>query len=251
MNARTFALLLVTWLAFGSVFVAVKIGVGLMPPLLLGAMRFLLGGAILYGIAIAMPHAQPDPIRRPQILTSVWIGCAMAFVNGMVKALREIARHRLVNIRLHFGDGLPLLQWLPQASLAGIDLLYPDPWPKRRHWKRRFVQTATVADIARVLQEGGEFRFATDIADYAAWTLVRLMRCADLDWTAERSADWLDPWPGFEGTRYEAKAKRQGRRPCYLVFRRKPIDPGDALGAVVPGPMPNLPEAEHALRGRK
>jgi tRNA (guanine-N7-)-methyltransferase len=143
------------------------------------------------------------------------------FVNGMAKALAAIDAHGLVNIRLHLGDAVPVIDWLPRASLAGIDLVYPDPWPKRRHWKRRFVQDRTVADMARILRPGGEFRFVSDIPDYAAWTLARLLQSPDFIWTAERAEDWRQPWPGFVRTRYEAKAAREGRVPCYLVFRRK------------------------------
>ena len=143
------------------------------------------------------------------------------FVNGMAKALAAIEQRKLGNIRLHHGDATDLLSWLPQSALAGFDLLYPDPWPKRRHWKRRFVQDDSVAAIARLLRRGGEFRFATDIADYAAWTLARLARSPDFTWTAERADDWRQPWPGFTSTRYEAKAKREGRAPCYLTFRRR------------------------------
>jgi tRNA (guanine-N7-)-methyltransferase len=143
------------------------------------------------------------------------------FVNGMAKALAAIEQRKLGNIRLHHGDATELLSWLPQASLAGVDLLYPDPWPKRRHWKRRFVQDDSIAAIARLLRDGGEFRFATDIADYAAWTLVRLARSPDFTWTAERADHWRKPWAGWPGTRYEAKAKREGRTPCYLIFRRR------------------------------
>jgi tRNA (guanine-N7-)-methyltransferase len=149
-----------------------------------------------------------------------FIGCE-PFVNGMAKALAAIDARGLVNIRLHHGDALPLLDWLPEASLGRIDMMYPDPWPKRRHWKRRFVQDESVGRIARVLRPGGEFRFATDWPDYAAWTLERLARTPDFTWTAERADDWRVPWPGFAGTRYEAKAKREGRVPCYLTFRRK------------------------------
>jgi len=142
------------------------------------------------------------------------------FVNGMAKALAAIAAHSISNIRLHHGEATEVLDWLPGASLARVDLLYPDPWPKRRHWKRRFVQDANIAAIGRVLRPGGEFRFATDIADYAAWTLRHMLRAAQFEWTAERADDWRLPWQGFAGTRYEAKAKREGRMPCYLVFRR-------------------------------
>ena len=144
-----------------------------------------------------------------------------AFVNGMAKALAAIDAKGLTNIRLHHGDATDVLAWLPPASLARVDLLYPDPWPKRRHWKRRFVQDHSVAALARVLRPGGEFRFASDIDDYSAWTLVRLLRSPDFDWTAERADDWRKPWADFGGTRYEAKAKREGRTPCYLAFRRR------------------------------
>src|ERR1043165_1139955 len=142
------------------------------------------------------------------------------FINGMAKALAAIDDRKLANIRLHHGDTTDMLAWLPAASLSRFDLLYPDPWPKRRHWKRRFVQDQSVAAIARLLRPGGEFRFASDIPDYVAWTLMRLMRSPDFEWTAERAADWRKPWPEFSGTRYEAKAKREGRVPCYLSFRR-------------------------------
>jgi tRNA (guanine-N7-)-methyltransferase len=142
------------------------------------------------------------------------------FVNGMAKALAAIEAKALANIRLHFGDATFLLEWLPAASLARVDLLYPDPWPKRRHWKRRFVQDRSLAEIARVLRPGGEFRFASDIPDYVAWTLAHVTRSPHFAWTAERADDWRKPWPGFAGTRYEAKARREDRMPCYLIFRR-------------------------------
>jgi tRNA (guanine-N7-)-methyltransferase len=143
------------------------------------------------------------------------------FVNGMAKALAAIEQRELGNIRLYHGDTTNMLAWVPPASLSRFDLLYPDPWPKRRHWKRRFVQDKTVAAIARVVRPGGEFRFASDIPDYVAWTLVRLRRAPDFIWTAEQADDWRKPWPHWPGTRYEAKAKREGRVPSYLIFRRR------------------------------
>ena len=150
---------------------------------------------------------------------SGFIGCE-PFVNGMAKALAAIDAARLANIRLHHADAAELLDWLPASALARIDLLYPDPWPKRRHWKRRFVTDASIAKLARILRPGGEFRFATDWPDYAAWTLQRFLRSTEFAWAAERADDWRQPWPGFAGTRYEAKAIREGRTPCYLVFHR-------------------------------
>jgi tRNA (guanine-N7-)-methyltransferase len=143
-----------------------------------------------------------------------------AFVNAMAKLLAAIETQKLGNIRLHFGDAMQLIDWLPPACLARIDLLYPDPWPKRRHWKRRFIQDATLTALARILRPGGELRFATDIADYAAWTLARVLRSPDFFWTAERADDWRRPWAEFGGTRYETKAKREGRAPAYFIFRR-------------------------------
>jgi tRNA (guanine-N7-)-methyltransferase len=148
-----------------------------------------------------------------------FIGCE-PFINGMAKALAGIAEHGLGNIRLHFGDAVDLLAWLPPASLARIDLLYPDPWPKRRHWKRRFVQAERLALVADRLAPDGRFHFASDIADYVAWTLALAAGEPRLAWTAERADDWRRPWPGYVGTRYEAKAHREGRSSTYLVFRR-------------------------------
>ncbi len=142
------------------------------------------------------------------------------FVNGMAKALAAIDERGLSNIRLHHGDATEILGWLPEKSVARFDLLYPDPWPKRRHWKRRFVQDDSVAKIARLIEAGGEFRFASDIPHYVEWTLLRVLRSGLFDWTAERADDWRNPWPGFVRTRYEAKAVREGRTPCYLIFRR-------------------------------
>jgi tRNA (guanine-N7-)-methyltransferase len=162
-------------------------------------------------------HLIAEAERHPR---SGFIGIE-PFINGMAKALAAIEERKLENIRLHHGDATDLLAWLPAASLVRFDLLYPDPWPKRRHWKRRFVQDKSVAAIARVVRPGGEFRFASDIPDYVAWTLQRLMRSPDFIWTAEQADDWRQPWPGFSSTRYEAKAKREGRVPCYLIFRRK------------------------------
>jgi tRNA (guanine-N7-)-methyltransferase len=143
------------------------------------------------------------------------------FVNGMAKALAAIHSGGLRNVRLHFDDATSLIGWLPDASLARIDLIHPDPWPKRRHWKRRFVQDEMVARLARILRSGGEFRFVTDIADYAAWTLQRLLRSKDFEWTARRADDWREPWSGFTHTRYHAKAARAERASCFLIFCRK------------------------------
>ena len=143
-----------------------------------------------------------------------------AFVNGIAKALAAIDDDKLTNIRLHFGDASVLLDWLPNAALARIDLLFPDPWPKRGHWKRRFIQDDSLVRLARLLKPGGELRFATDIASYMSHVLTRVLRSPDFEWTAESADDWRKPWADFSGTRYETKAKREGRTPTYFIFRR-------------------------------
>jgi tRNA (guanine-N7-)-methyltransferase len=145
---------------------------------------------------------------------------ADAFLNAVAKALNGIDEHQLANLRLHFGDASELIDWLPAHSLARIDLLYPDPWPKKRHWKRRFVQDESLQRLARILVSGGELRFATDIPSYADHVLMRILRSPDFVWTAQRAEDWRKPWPGYSQTRYEAKAKREGRVPAYFIFRK-------------------------------
>jgi tRNA (guanine-N7-)-methyltransferase len=148
-----------------------------------------------------------------------FIGCE-PYINGMAKILAQIEAHNIGNIRLFAGDAAELLAWAPPHSLVRIDLIHPDPWPKRRHWKRRFVQDAMVAAMARVLTKGGEFRFVSDIGDYCAWTLAHLLRFPDFFWTAERADDWRLPWAGYTMTRYGRKAEREGRKAAYLRFRK-------------------------------
>ena len=164
------------------------------------------GGEHLIAEALAFP-------------TTGFIGCE-PYVNGMAKILTQIEAHGIGNIRLFAGDASDLVAWAPAQSLARIDLIHPDPWPKRRHWKRRFVQDLTVAAMARVLEPDGEFRFVCDIDGYVAWTLAHLLRSPDFTWLAERADDWRLPWPGYTMTRYGRKAEREGRRAAYLRFLR-------------------------------
>jgi tRNA (guanine-N7-)-methyltransferase len=142
------------------------------------------------------------------------------FVNGLAKAVTAIDGQGLANVRLFGNDAALLLDWLPPQSLDQIDLLYPDPWPKKRHWKRRFVSGENLDRIARALKPGGIFRFASDIPSYVEWTLMHVTRDARFAWTAEKAADWTKPYPDWPGTRYEAKALREGRVPTYLEFTR-------------------------------
>jgi tRNA (guanine-N7-)-methyltransferase len=142
------------------------------------------------------------------------------FVNGMAKFLASWQEDPLPNIRLYDDDATRLLDWLPDSTLTGIDLFYPDPWPKKRHWKRRFVNAANLDRFARVMAPGALFRFASDIETYVDWTLQRCRVNDAFAWTATCAADWNEPYEGWPGTRYEAKAIREGRRPAYLAFRR-------------------------------
>jgi tRNA (guanine-N7-)-methyltransferase len=161
-------------------------------------------------------HLIAEALRLPG---TGFIGCE-PYVNGMAKILTRIEAHNITNIRLFAGDAAELLTWAPPGSLARIDLIHPDPWPKRRHWKRRFVQDATVAAMARILQPSAEFRFVSDIDDYCAWTLAHLLRAPDFEWTAERASDWQLPWPDYTMTRYGRKAEREGRKAAYFRFRK-------------------------------
>jgi tRNA (guanine-N7-)-methyltransferase len=142
------------------------------------------------------------------------------FVNGMAKFVSQFDAARLHNVRVHDDDATELLDWLPASSLAGIDLLYPDPWTKKRHWKRRFVSPVNLDRFARVLKPGARFRFASDIAHYVNWTLAHCRAHEDFEWQAKGPDDWRRPYEGWPGTRYEAKAIREGRTPAYLTFRR-------------------------------
>jgi len=148
-----------------------------------------------------------------------FIGCE-PYVNGMAKILALIEAGDVGNIRLFAGDASELLAWVPAQSLARIDLIHPDPWPKRRHWKRRFVQDTTIAAMAHALARGGDFRFVSDISDYCAWTLSHFARAPDFLWAAERAADWREPWPDYTMTRYGRKAEREGRNAAYLIFKK-------------------------------
>ncbi len=148
------------------------------------------------------------------------LGCE-PFINGMAKLVLLIEKEGIDAIRLHNDDAVQLLDQLPDASLDRIYLLYPDPWPKRRHNKRRFVSDENLSRMARVLKPGGEFRFASDIDHYVGWTLARILRSPDFVWTAEQPDDWRLPWENWPSTRYEAKAIREGRKSSYIIAKRR------------------------------
>ncbi len=147
------------------------------------------------------------------------IGCE-PFMNGMAKLLAVIEHERLDNIRVWDDDVTDLLPTLPDASFDRVYILYPDPWPKRRQRKRRLVSDENLAMLARVMKPGAELRFASDIDDYIGWVLARILRSPHFRWTATRANDWRTPYEGWPGTRYEAKAIREGRVPSYLTLVR-------------------------------
>ena len=142
---------------------------------------------------------------------------AEPFINGVAKLLALVEANNLANLRIHDGDARPLLEALPPASFERIYLLYPDPWPKARHNKRRFVSAETLAQFHRILSPLGLFLFASDIDDYVSWTRKHV--AAHGGFTEE--GDAAQPFPDWIETRYEAKARREGRRPAYLTFRRQ------------------------------
>ena len=146
------------------------------------------------------------------------IGCE-AYINGVAMLLSGIERTGVANLAIHAGDARDLMDVLPDGSIAQVFLLYPDPWPKKRHHKRRFVNSSNLDQLARIMAPGAVLRLATDIADYARHAL-EVLACDRRFGEPAGAADWREPWPGWPGTRYETKALRQGRTPHYLSFQR-------------------------------
>lgn len=154
--------------------------------------------------------------RHPDVTI---LGCE-PFEDGVVKVLTAIEEQKLRNIRLRADDVRPLLRALPPRSIDRAFVLFPDPWPKRKHVKRRLVSTPLLDLLARAMRPGAELRIATDIGDYARTMLIALMGHSAFHWTAARPVDWRvrpDDWPE---TRYEQKALREGRRGYFLRLRR-------------------------------
>lgn len=144
------------------------------------------------------------------------------FLNGVAKAVRGIDLAGLTNVKLHRGDARDVLAVLPDASLARVDILFPDPWHKKRHNKRRLINTALIEQLYRVIKPGGVFRFGSDIPDYVDWTLTRLYRHGGFDWPARAQADWRVRPKDWPSTRYLEKAIREGRSGHFFEFTRKP-----------------------------
>jgi len=147
------------------------------------------------------------------------VGCE-PFLNGFVAALAGLKREGVSNVRLRLGDAQAVIEAVPDAFFSRVFMLYPDPWPKRRHHKRRVVSPSLIAALARVMRSEAQLRFATDIDDYAGWTLSRFLASPHFRWSASRADDWRRPWPDWRPTRYEAKARSEGRSSVYLTFVR-------------------------------
>jgi tRNA (guanine-N7-)-methyltransferase len=148
-----------------------------------------------------------------------FIGCE-PFINGVASLLGKIETLRLATVRIHDGDARDVLAWLPPQSISRIFVLFPDPWPKKRHQKRRLVSPEAVAEFARVLRQGGELRFASDNADYAGGALLTILASKAFSWTAERPNDWWERPLDWPETRYERKALSAGAKTAYLSFIR-------------------------------
>ena len=161
-------------------------------------------------------HLASEAKLHPEIC---FIGCE-PFVNGVAKLLGSIEHEGITNIRVYDEEVADLIESLPDDSLEQVSILYPDPWPKTRHKKRRLISAEFLANLARVMKPGSELRFATDIDDYAGWTLSRILASPHFLWNPVSPSDWEKPWRNWPGTRYEDKAFREGRTPVYLTFCR-------------------------------
>ena len=161
-------------------------------------------------------HMVHQAARNPDVGL---IGCE-PYINGVAMLLGKIRRAGVDNLRVYPGDARDLFDVLPEASIDRAFLLYPDPWPKARHHRRRFVTPEHLEPLARVVRPGAELRVATDIPDYVRQTLEQVPRHG-FSWTAQRAQDWRAPWDDWVSTRYEQKALREGRVPHYLSFRRQ------------------------------
>jgi tRNA (guanine-N7-)-methyltransferase len=161
-------------------------------------------------------HLAGQAERRPDVL----ILGVEPFLNGVASLLRHVEQSGLANVRMLQGDARELVERLPGASLERVFILFPDPWPKTRHHKRRLMQDAFIAALARAVRPGGRLRFATDWRDYASWTLARLLAGPDWSWMAERADDWRKPAADHLTTRYERKALGD-TAPIFLDFIRR------------------------------
>jgi tRNA (guanine-N7-)-methyltransferase len=144
------------------------------------------------------------------------------FENGIDKLLAQIESRRFCNVRIFADDARLLIAVLPPASIAQVFVLFPDPWPKRRHHKRRIVSQETLDRLAEIMTDGAELRLATDDGEYLCWMLEQVTAHPAFEWLARRPRDWRERPQDWPPTRYEEKARAAGRRPAFLVARRRP-----------------------------
>ena len=162
-------------------------------------------------------HLLAQAAHHPETL---YIGCE-PFINGVAKCLAGIDQQRLKNIRLFTQDARVLMEALPAQSMDEIFILFPDPWPKTRHHKRRLVNAQTLAMLARVHKPGGRLLIATDHEDYSAWILEHLLSSPHYQWLARAQADWKTPPSDWTQTKYQRKTSAQGRPPVFMECRRR------------------------------
>lgn len=161
-------------------------------------------------------HLLWQAVRNPSV---GFIACE-PFINGVAALLAGIERDGIKNIRIYVGDAAELIQMLPPASLSRAFILFPDPWPKKRHNKRRFVSQANLAILAEKLCDGAELRIATDHQDYCRWAVQNLDRNQAFEWLANSPEDWRHRTADWPATRYEQKALRKAAKCAYLRYRR-------------------------------
>ena len=162
-------------------------------------------------------HLAAQAAARPEV---GFLG-AEVFVNGIASLLARVDAAGLRNVRIFQGDGRDLLEALPEAAFARVAVLFPDPWPKARHRRRRIIQPETLDHLARILRDGGELRLATDDPDYLTWMLEVTTAHPAFAWLARRAADWRERPADWPPSRYERKALAKGVRPSYLRFGRR------------------------------
>ena len=162
-------------------------------------------------------HLAAQALAHPEV---GFIGCE-PFVNGIARLLSSVDAHKMQNLRIYADDARPLLHRIQDASIDRVFLLFPDPWPKKRHAGRRFICPENLDALARIMRDDAEFRVASDEMGYIRWSLRHIRAHAAFDWTARSADDWRARGEDWPPTRYEEKALAAGRQCVYLKFTRR------------------------------